>query len=235
MEGYSWYYFWNWGYQKFSRKKIANLSAPQAICLISSFFYTWDILEPVCNQTVVLTDSGLSQNKHLVAWTRCREANEVSVTRVWKPEVAAKVWNLIPLEVMEIRAFSRRESADLGKSAIKGNEAVYELEMRDVTLRVEDWLESEVPREAFMMLPCIWLFSTAEKTQLANMYFKSKVHFHLERNVVSCTESLSNACGDCDLSIFTGSGAWEWVMVMSCQCWHIATSHWSHVGRNGDG
>lgn len=126
MEGYSWYYFWNWGYQKFSGKKIANLSAPQAICLISSFFYTWDILEPVCNQTVVLTDSGVSQNKHLVARTRCGEANEVSVTRVWKPEVAAKVWNLIPLEVMEISAFSRRENADLGESAIKANEAVYE-------------------------------------------------------------------------------------------------------------
>lgn len=54
----------------------------------------------------------------------------------------------------------------MGKSAIKGNEAVHELEMRDVTLRV-DWLESEVPGEAFMML--LWLFLTAEKTQLASM------------------------------------------------------------------
>lgn len=73
---------------------------------------------------------------------------------------------MIPLEVMEISALGRRESADLGKSAIKGNEAVHELEMRDVTLRL-DWLESEVPGEAFMMLLC--LFSTAEKTQLASM------------------------------------------------------------------
>lgn len=123
-------------------------------------------MEPVPNQTVVLTDSGVSQNKHVVAWTRCGEANEVSVTRVWKPEAAAKVWNLIPLEVMEISALGRRESADLGKSAIKGNEAVHELVMRDVTLRV-DWLESEVPGEAFMML--LRLFLTAEKTQLASM------------------------------------------------------------------
>lgn len=78
------------------------------------FSYTWDILEPVRNQTVVLTDSGVSQNEHLVAWTRCGEANEVSVTWVWKPEAAAKIWNLIPLEVMEISALGRRESADLG-------------------------------------------------------------------------------------------------------------------------
>lgn len=35
---------------------------------------------------------------------------------------------------------------------IKGNEAVHELEMRDVTLTVECWLESEAPGEAFMML-----------------------------------------------------------------------------------
>jgi len=59
---------------------------------------------------------------------------------------------LIPLEVMEISALGRRESADLGKSAVKGYEAVHELEMRDVTLRVEVWLESEVPGEAFTML-----------------------------------------------------------------------------------
>jgi len=53
---------------------------------------------------------------------------------------------------MEISALGRRESADLGKSAVKGYEAVHELEMRDVTLRVEVWLESEVPGEAFTML-----------------------------------------------------------------------------------
>lgn len=53
---------------------------------------------------------------------------------------------------MEISALGRRESTDLGKSAIKGNEAVHELEMRDVSLRVEGWLEREVPGEAFTEL-----------------------------------------------------------------------------------
>lgn len=53
---------------------------------------------------------------------------------------------------MEINALGRREIADLWKSVIKGNETVHEQEMRDVTLTVEDWLESEVPGEAFMML-----------------------------------------------------------------------------------
>lgn len=56
---------------------------------------------------------------------------------------------------MEVSALGRRESADLRRSAIKGNEVVHELEMRDVTLRAEDWLESEVPGEAFLMLLCI--------------------------------------------------------------------------------
>lgn len=53
---------------------------------------------------------------------------------------------------MEISALVRRESADSGESAIKGNEAVHELGMRDVTLRVEGWLEREVPGEAVMVL-----------------------------------------------------------------------------------
>lgn len=53
---------------------------------------------------------------------------------------------------MEISALSRRETIDWGKSAIKGNEAVHELEMRDVTLRVKSWLEREVPEEVFMVL-----------------------------------------------------------------------------------
>lgn len=72
-------------------------------------------MEPVHNQAVVSTDSGVSPNKHPVAWTRCGEANEVSVTKVRKPETAAKVWNLIPLEVMEISALGKREFADLEK------------------------------------------------------------------------------------------------------------------------
>lgn len=65
---------------------------------------------------------------------------------------------------MEISALGRRQSADLERSAVKGNEAVHELEMRDVALKVEDWLESEVPGQDFMLLLYIWLFVTAENT-----------------------------------------------------------------------
>lgn len=56
--------------------------------------------------------------------------------------------------------------------------------MSDVTLRVEYWLESEVPGKAFMKLLYIWLFLTSEKTQLASMEFKSIVHWE------SCTQAL---------------------------------------------
>lgn len=63
---------------------------------------------------------------------------------------------------MEVSALGRRECADWGQSGIKSNEAVHELEMRDATLRVGYWLESEVPGKVFMVLPSVWLFLTAE-------------------------------------------------------------------------
>lgn len=63
-----------------------------------------------------------------------------------------------------------------------------------------------------MRLLYIWLFLSAEKTQLANMEFKSIIHFHLEHDFLSCTESRSSAGGDCGPSPCTESGAQEWAM-----------------------